>query len=512
MKINDYIKELRELATKAGVVDATEMHEVLTLSLFKMLNSEATAPDFKKYKLEHFNEEEKTLRIMADEQFHAFITKDNSIEVLENNFYVNERFIRAVKSDAVKLGELEFLNLVKESDSFEVFSKKYTELAGIKSHRHTLCNTNFDLSLINANRMFLEIQSGVVARPSLLIEPFGELNMSHKGLEFGEFSVKNISDKLSYLDKHRGLFDVMSSIDGVKYTSFEKFKDEYMNNKLDPDMFLSKMLSSDNPAECIKSVFSGEWFDTYKKSTLRSVKKSLMSPSITDLYEMHPIVNELVDAMYTKYPYFTVDENNIAEIKVHIEKRGITETQIEKNKNKYLDELNQFTLDPVDRDKQRSYDKPHTRVYMTSPFGVLMDIGGRHNYNISEQLSILYLDSIEMNTKLNDENEMLCLNRFMKMCLDNKIICAYDGEKISSRAREFIQDYKGVVSFDRSLQHDMDLDNARYYLIMIKHMKSSYQEILSVHKDFPNISRDLENEEVTQLLQNKLKEKNKLTL
>lgn len=512
MNINDYIKELRELATNAGVTDATEMHEVLTLSLFKMLNSEATASNFNKYQLEHFNEDEKTLRIMGENQFHAFIEKDNSIVILEDNFYRDERFIKSVKSDAVKEGELEFFNLVKESESFEAFSKKYTELAVTKSHRHTLYNTNFDLTLINANRIFLEIEAGVVTRPSLLIEPFGELNMSYKGLEFGELSVKNINDKLSYLEEQRGLFDVMSSIDGVNYTSFSKFKDDYMNNKLDPDMFLSKMLSSDNPTECIKAVFSGEWFETYKASTLRSVKKSLMSPSVSDLYEMHPIVNELVDAMYTKYPYFTVDENNVAEVKVHIEKRGITETQIEKNKNKYLDELNIFTLNPVSNDKQRSYDKTHTRVYMTSPFGVLMDIGGRHNYNISEKLSILYLDNIQMNTKLNDDNEMLCLNRFMKMCVENKIICAYDGENISSRAREFIENYKGVVGFDRSLQHDMDLDNARYYLIMIKNLKSSYEDILAVHKEFPNISRDLENDEVTELLQNKLKEKNKLTL
>lgn len=508
MKINDYIKELRELATKSGITDAVEMNTILTLSLFKILKSEATSSNFENYKLEHFNGDNTTLRIMDDNQFHAVIGKDNDIVSLEDN----NHFIRPVKSDNVKEGELSFLNLVKESNSFEEFCDKYSELSETKSHRNTLYNTNFDMTLINAYRTFMAISAGTVASPCLLVEPFGEINSNYKGRYFGELSVKNINDKLNYLEKERDLFNLMSHIDGVNYTSFSKFKDEYLNNKLDPDMFLSKMLISDDPTECIKAVFGGEWFETYKAATLRSVKKSLMAPSVSEIYAMYPIVNELVSTMYEKYPYFTVDENNVVEVKVNIEKSGITETHMERNKKKYLDELNAFTLEPAHRDLQRSYDKPHTRVYLSSPFGVLMDVGGRHNHNISEKLSILYLDDIKMNTKLNDENEILCLNRFMKLCLDNKIICAYDGEKISSRAREFIENYKGVVSFDRSLQHDMDLDNARYYLIMIKNLKSSYEDILSVHKDFPNISRDLKNEEVAELLQSKLKEKNKLTL
>lgn len=514
MKMNDYIKELRDLAEQAGVIDATEMHEVLTLSLFKLLNSEATSSSFNKYKLEHYNDPEQTLRIMNKDikENYFMINPDNTIEATSSVHYsADSRFTKEVKSSMIKEAEIQMFNLIKDSDSFTAFYEKYSKILDDKAHRGMLCNSSVDMTLIKAYKISDHVKKGLVVRPSLSIEPFGEINASYKGPEFADFSIKNISDKLNQLQTDQELFRVLASIDGLYYTSFEKFKEVYTNGNLDKETLLSKLLSSDEPSECIDAVFGGEWFETYKSASLRSCKKTLMSPSVNDLYEMHPVVNSSVDTMFARHPYFSVDENNTVEIKVSMEHKDITPEEMDKNKKEFLDDVNKFKLDRQYTDDLREGVSPHTRVYITSPFGVLMDIGGRHNYKLNPNFSLVYINSVQMNTKLSDENELLCINRFLKMCQENKIICAYEGDNISSRVKETISNYKGVVSFDKSMDSDV-ITSLRYYHIMMKDMQSTYDEILSVHKDFSTLPKDLSKEDIIPILEKKVKQHHKLTL
>lgn len=513
MNMNGYIKELRELAEQSGISDAIEMHEVLTLALFKLLNSDATSSHFDKYLLEHHNGHEQTLRIMKKDlkEDYFMINKDNTIEVTSNlNHSSESRFTREVKSSKVKEAELNILKLVESSNSFSDFCQEYSKLLENKDHRSMLYKTSFDMTLIEAFKIADNVKKGMVVRPALLIEPFGEINASYQGPNFADLSIKNIDEKLDYLQNHKDLFAVLSALDGRYYTSFEKFKEVYSNGELDNDMFLSKILLSDDPSECIDAIFSGEWFDTYKAATLRSLKKTLLSPSVNDFYEMHPIVDSLVDAMYIRHPYFSVDENNTIEIKISMEDKDITPEEISKNKEEFLKDVNIFKLDRKETDDMREGDSPYTRVSVTSPFGILMDIGGRHNYKLNPNLSVIYINTVQMNTKLNDENELLCINRFLKLCQENKIICAYEGDNLSSRVKETINNYKGVVSFDKSLDSDV-ITSLRYYHMMMKDMQCTYDEILSVHKDFSTLPKELFKEDIIPILQKKIKQQHKLT-
>lgn len=512
MNMTEYIKELRDVALQNGITDSTEMHEVLTLALFKLLNSDF-ASSFDKYRLEHHNEHEQTLRIIKrDSKEDSFmINKDNTIEVTSRMHSITDsRFIKEVKNSMVKEAELQFLNLVKGSESFPLFCKQYSKISDDKAHRHLLYKSSIDLTLIQAYKISANIKNGTSIRPDLYIEPFGEINASYKGTDFANLSIKNISDKLNYLQTDDDLFRVLSSIDGLYYTSFEKFKQVYTDGDLDTDTFLSKLLSSDDPSECIDAIFGGEWFDTYKSDTLRSLKKSLLDPSVSDFYEMHPVVTSLVDTIHVKYPYFSVDENNTVEIKVSMEHKDITKEEININTKKFLDDVNRFNLEHQSTDYQRDELSPHTRVYIKSPFGVLMDIGGKHNYKLNPNLSIIYINSVQMNTKLNDENELLCINRFLKMCEENKIICAYEGDNISTRVKEMISNYKGVVSFDKSIDSDV-INSLRYYHMMMKDMQSTYDEILLVHKEFSTLPKELSKEDIIPILQKKVKQYKKLT-
>ena len=115
-----------------------------------------------------------------------------------------------------------------------------------------------------------------------------------------------------------------------------------------------------------------------------------------------------------------------------------------------------------------------------------------------------------MNTKLSDENELLCINRFLKMCQENKIICAYEGDNITTRVKEMISNYKGVVSFDKSIDSDV-INSLRYYHMMMKDMQSTYDEILLVHKEFSTLPKELSKEDIIPILQKKVKQYKKLT-
>jgi hypothetical protein len=284
-----------------------------------------------------------------------------------------------------------------------------------------------------------------------------------------------------------------------------------LNNDLEDDSVLSKLLISDEPSDCIEAIFEGEWFETYKETTLRSLKKALLAPSVSDLYEHHPIVNVMVDAMYDKYPYFNVNQNDMIQIKTILETSNTTSSEMDNNKKVFMEDVNAFSLDIKEYDEPYNKDSKYSRVYATSPFGVLMEVGGRHTFPPNENLSVLYLDEIKMNTSLNDENEIICLNRFLKLCEDKKIVCAYDGEKLSERVRTTIEAHSGVASFDKSTDFD-NLNHLMPYKIIIKDMKATYAEFLTLKPIIATLPEGISDEDMLKTFKNTLKQHNKLTL
>ena len=515
MKMTDYIKDMRAIAESSGITDPAEMHEILTLAFFKLLKSPATIDDFKQYKLEHYNEEGKTLRIMQDDIFtnHFSINQDDSIKTFEATF--GGKNVITLKKDNIKESELDFLKVVKESHSFNEFCEKYSLLLDKLEKENTTKKdiyyySKVENTLVSAYKILTDVKKNEVDRILLLVEPFGEIVGNHVGPDFIKFSTKNIAAKLDYLQEKETFFQTLSSIDGINFTSFKKFKEAYYNNELEEDSILAKLLSSDNPAECIESIFEGEWFDTYKATTLRSLKKCLLDPTVSEMYEMYPIVDTIVDAIHDKYPYFKMNQNDTIQIKTLIETKDSTQSDMDNNRQVFLDDINIFTLDK-EKDEARTKENSHTRVYATSPFGVLMDIGGRQNFSTNSHLSVLYLDEIKMNTNLNDENEMICINRFLKTCEENKIVCAYDGEKLSSRFKDAILACPSVASFDKSPDFD-NLDSLLPYKVMIKDMNVKYSEFLMLKKEIPNLPQDSRNDDIIKIFESKLKQQNKLTL
>jgi len=514
MNINDYIKDMKAIAEQSGISDPAVMNEVLTLALFKLFQSPALLADFSKHKLEHHNDNDTVLGIMENDLFSKHFVINHDIVQTNKTSFASDKGIQEVKKNIVKETELSFLNIVKSSKSFNEFCEKYSDFS-------TNTDTNFlkkfsyssrvETTLMDAYSLLDNITQGKKNRTNLIVAPFGEIQMNHVVPDFMEFVNKNINEKLDYLLEKDMLFRTLSSIDGINYTSAQKFKESYLNNELEDDSFLSKLLISDDPSDCIKAVFEGEWFETYKETTLRSLKKVLLEPSVSDMYERHPIVNVMVDAMYDKYPYFNVNQNELIQIKTILETRNTTSSEMDNNKKTFMEDFNAFSLDTKEYNEPYNKDSKYSRVYATSPFGVLMEVGGRHTFPPNENLSVLYLDDIKINTNLNDENAVICFNRFLKLCEDNKIVCAYDGEKLSEHVRNTIEAHSGVASFDKST----DLDNLNHlmpYKIIIKDMNVTYAEFLTLKPIIATLPEGASNEDMLKTFQSKLKQQNKLTI
>lgn len=516
MNINDYIKEMKTIAEQSGISNPAEMNEVLTLALFKLLQSPALLSEFTKHKLEHHNDNNIMLGIMDDDLFskHFIIDHDNTIKSSKKSFTVGDKDVQEVKKNVIKEAELDFLNIVKSSESFDDFCKNYsafltnTDKALLKTF---LYRSKIEQTLVEAYTLLNTVKEGKTNRTHLIVEPFGEIQMNHVTPDFMEFVNKDINGKLDYLAEKDMLFRTFSSIDGVIYTSVQKFKEAYLNNELEEDSFLSKLLISDEPSVCIEAIFEGEWFDTYKETTLRSVKKALLAPSVNEMYERYPVVNVMVEAMYDKYPYFNIEQNDMIQIKTILETADTTHDEMEVNKKEFMEDVNQFCFKDKEYSEHLNKDTKHTRVYATSPFGVLMEVGGRHTFPPNQNLSVLYLDEIKMKTSLNDENEMICLNRFLKLCEEKNIVCAYDGENISERVKEIIKAHTGVASFDKSNNFD-NLDHLLPYKVIIKDMNATYAEFLALKNVIPLLPENSNTDEMIKTFQAKLKQQNKLTL
>lgn len=523
MNISDYIKEIRESITDAGITDVTQSHEVLMLSIFKLLQSPAIMENFEKCKLEHINKVDETLRIKKSGLFSEnFIIKpDNSITVLDKDFGHEARSAIELKSSGVKNIELKMVDILKNSHSFADYHGKFNTLIEVndendeeikKEKRDFTIYSKIDKTLIHASKMLNDLKNEELAYINSAVDPFGVISSNHVEPLFIKLVAKNISDKLDYLESEETLFQTISSVDGIDYTSFKKFKEAFYNNELDEDSLFSKLLSSDVPTVCLEAIFEGEWFDTYKEMTLRSLKKCLLDPTLNDLYELYPIVDTIVDNIQTKYPYFNVNQNDIIQFKTVIELEETTDSEIVQNKIDFLEDVNMFRLDLKESDDNRlALNGKYTRVYGTSPFGVLIDVGGRHNYPANKDFSTIYLEKIRLDTIINDENEMMCVNRFMKLCEDNKIICIYDSENISEHAINVIKSYSGrVVSFDRN-PSDSGIDLLHPYKLMIKDLNFKYSEILAVEKDIRSIPSGSSDDDMKNFLKSKLKSQPKLT-
>lgn len=516
MKITDYVKEMKTIAEQSGISNPAEMNEVLTLALFKLLQSPALLSEFTKHKLEHHNDNNIMLGIMDDDLFakHFIIDHDSTVKSNKKSFSVGDKDVHEVKKNVVKETELDFLNVVKSSESFGDFCKNYSDFLTntdntiLKQFSH---RSKIEKTLVEAYTLLDTVREGKTNRTHLVVEPFGEIQMNHVTPDFMEFVNKDINGKLDHLAEKDMLFRTFSSIDGVTYTSVQKFKEAYLNNELEEDSFLSKLLSSDDPSVCIETIFEGEWFDTYKETTLRSGKKALLAPTVNEMYERYPIVNVMVEAMYDKYPYFNVEQNDMIQIKTILETADTTTDEMDIHKKEFMADVNQFCFKDKEYSEHLKEDTKHTRVYATSPFGVLMEIGGRHTFPPNKNLSVLYLDDIKMKTNLNDENEIICLNRFLKLCEENKIVCAYDGENLSERAKEIIKARTGVASFDKSNNFD-NLDHLLPYKVIIKDMNATYDDFITLKSVIPSLPENSSTDDIIKTFQNKLKQQNKLTL
>jgi hypothetical protein len=522
MNISDYIKDMRAMAEASGITDAAEMNETLTLALFKLLNSPATALDFKYYSLNHNNKEGETFRITSTNFFvldHFSLNETDNVNVYESTFGVESEG-GEIKEDSLKAIELKVLKLVQDSETFNDFCEKYSKLIEnneIKSHFSSYSWSS--PTLINAYKMLNDVKNNNFDSNYMKVSPFAELSNNNVMPEFIKLATKDIVDKLDYLETKETLFQTLSSVDGINYTSFKRFKEAYYANELESDSILAKLLSSDNPADCVESIFEGEWFDTEKENLMRTLKIQLLRPTMNELYQKYPAIDSIVDAIHDKYPYFKINQNDTLQIKTLIETNDTTNAEIESNRKAFLDDVNLFRLDNKDTDKNRETDMKYTRVYAASPFGVLMDIGGRQQFPDNKNISILYLDEINLHTAINDldriisdENELICINRFLKMCEDNKIICAYDGKKVSLLFKKVISEHKGVVSFDRNIGNSEKNDALLPYRVMLKDMSVTYSEFSMLQKEIPNLPKDSSKDDILKFFDSKLKSSNKLTL
>lgn len=508
MNMNDYIKIIKDYAVQSGITDETELHEVATLSLYKMLQTPALKGYLRNHKLAYNSHENKTLALVEDALFSGSysINEDNTITDSSNFInYQNELF---VKNDELKSYEQEIFNILSDSETFVEFSKNFREFLQSIELSTFERQTKMDKILIQACNLQKKVANGNVGHIEIKVEPFGYIRSNYADNRLAEFLTKTVDEKIDFLKENESFFQILSTIDGLLFTSVDKFKEALKNNQLDEDSLLCKLFVSDEPIECIEAVFEGEWFETYKERTLQSLKRCLAMPTVNSLYNEYPIIDTILDDIYDKYPYFNITQNDMFQIKVIIENDATTNEEKEKHRKTFLEDSNQFTFDNFVNDADEIDENNYSRVYGVTPFGVLIELGGEHVYS-DKGFSIITFNKMPMNSKLSEENERLCIEKFMNQCEQNKIICCYEGDMISKHVISIFEEFKGkVIIIDRD---DRNQDKLTAYQVMISNMDLSYNQMLQLEKEIPSLDSYLDEKEIIEILNSKLKNNHKLT-
>ena len=508
MNMNDYIKTIKDYAIKSGITDSKELHEVAILSIYKILQTPALKGYLRKHKLAYNAHESNTLALVEDSLGGGSysINDDNTINT--SSSYINSQNEMFVKNDELKLYEQEIYNILSDSDTFVGFSKSFREFSQSSELSKFERQTKIDKILIQACKLQKRVADGDVGHIEIKVEPFAYICSNYDDKSFAEFLTKTIDEKIDFLKDDETFFQTLSTIDGLLFTSIDKFKEALKNNQLDEDSILLKLLISNDPIECIEAVFEGEWFETYKERTLTSLKRCLAIPTIDSLYSEYPIIDTILDSICEKYPYFNIPQNDMLQIKVVIENDTTTNEEKEKNRNTYLEDANQFTFDEIFNDDDEIDENNYSRVYGVTPFGVLIEIGGEQTYS-DKGFSIITVNKMPMNSNLSEENERLCIEKFMNHCEQNKIICCYEGDMISEHVVNVFKEFEGkVIIIDRD---DRDQDKLMAYQLMISNMNLSYNQMLQLEKEIPLLGNHLDEKEIIEILNSKLKNNHKLT-
>lgn len=500
---------IKESAINSGVSDATQLHEIVILSLYKLLQSPALYERFKQYELEYSELYSQTFQASTYGQtFH--LTEDNvfgdkyrlddtKIKEMDSSFS-SDSF--CVKKDRVKDTEIKMIAILNESLSFVDFLTNIKKDMDICELAYLRLKSSMVNTLLNAVKLHDDIVKGDIFSIDINVAPFAYLIANHGGGHLKEFLKKTIIDKLDYFENNDTFLNRCADIDGTKFTNFKKFKEAYTERTLGQESFINKLLISNEPRECIEAVFSGNWFDSHKEYTLKTLKRALTEPTLNSLYAEYPIIDSILSDIYDKYPAFNIDQNDLMQIKTTLETKESSKEDRELNQSVYLHDLTRFSFDKDRKIKQASESKDENvlRVYAKSPFGVLMNIKGTIREN--GHITICYNDKLEFDHVISDENKCLVIQTLGNVLKDNQLIFAYESDELDEKSVKEIEKFKGqVILIDRAT---MEQDILNIYQVMINKMKLSYPEILYLEKMIPSIEKGLNKDDIETLLTKEL--------
>jgi hypothetical protein len=512
MNINDLVKEMREFTQKAGFTDTREINDIITLSLLKILKGPAFGDEFSNLELEIYDDDNGSYRLYTDSEIgkHTIVkTNDDVIPADRDDYSYRNQFTRA-KSDETKIKEDEYLRILKKSNNFKEF---YSEMCKSEhfedNHRLFIYSSTIDRTLLDASQLYKDVKEDNVSNFYLSTAPFASIKSTGSSSKLATFIGKNIEDKLDALKYDSLLFESLLDVDGVKYTSFEQFEDAYRNGRLASNLFMSKILLSDDQAECLNALFEGEWFNKQKELGLKSLKRVGLEQTITEIYAEYPVINDIIDHIYNKHPEFNLPINDLVEIKVLHEKFDTTKEEMANNTRVFADDYNNFKLHTT-IDNKRFDNLKYTRLYLKTPLKVLVDIGGENHHSDTSALSILYLDQIKKHESVSQENEDYAINKFLEFCSKNEIICSYTTDTMKSRNFiDILTQHKGkVLSYS---QDDDEVGPIRGYQIMLD-MGLNYKQMLNLEKNIHEIDDSWKDEEIQDFFNAKIKETNKLKI
>lgn len=498
--LNNYISIIKESAIQSGISDPTQLHEIVILSLYKLLQSPALYPKFKQYELEYSELSSQTFHLTEDNVFgDKYRLDDTQLKEMDTSFS-SDSF--CIKKDQLKVTETKMISILSESLSFVDFLKNIKKSMDICELEDLRMNSSMVNTLLNAVKLHDDIVKGDIFSVDINVAPFAYIIAAHGNQHLREFLTKTIKDKLNYFEVNDNFFNKCSDIDGLRFTNFKKFVDAYSDNSLDKESFISKLLISNDPKECIEAVFSGHWFESHKIHTLKTLKRALTEPTLDSLYAEYPSINSILSDLYEKYPVFNIDQNDLITIKTTLETKETPNEDKELNKSVYMQDLTRFAFD-----RERTIKKSHEsedgnilRVYAKSPFGILMNIKGTIREN--GHITICYNDRLEFDNIISDENKDLVIQKLGNVLKDNQLIFAYESDALDERIVKEIEKLKGqVILIDRA---KLEQDVLNIYQVMINKMKLSYSEILHLEKMIPTIENNLDKDQIETILTKEL--------
>lgn len=347
--------------------------------------------------------------------------------------------------------------------------------------------------------------------------PFSVLNEQGVLYSFGEIIKKPKEERIEAIKNDKTILSVLSNFDGFELTSNNALdlfvRDENnLNNTI-----LGTVLSHDTMFDTINAIVDKFFYDDYKKNFSSLIFMQTLRPTYEDIVEEYPMIDDILNVLYQKFPYLNGSVSDLIEVRSMIEDTTLSDKELMLLKHEHIQQfesdLTAFGLGDFLQQKFKTVSsmighRTSTLTnYAATPITVLYNIVGRFSKNDDNDIRVLELEEVKFHSSIDSDTKKTAIRHFFDDCIKNNLALAYSEYDVDVLFLNVLEEYSDKL---------LTVNKSSNWILkdyVLTHIDLNYQSILKIQPFLNHMPEDYDknmSDETLLLVLKKKAENNKI--